>query len=654
MLLFLAIALVLIAALAGLGWRFLDQDQAIERQRTQDRLEQAADLVAAELGRRSAETRELLTRLSTTKGAETSAALARASRELGPDALLILLGSDSIESFPPGRLLFYPQASPPAEAPASAFAPGEGLEFRTHDLSGAAASFRALAASSNPAVRAGALVRLARVERKAGQFEAALRSYDRLAALGPVPVGGSVAGLVGLHARLGMLKEAGRATDAERAAAALAEALWSGAWRISRATYRYYAGEVAGYPAVLPDSTGLLRLTRREALANAVTQFWGVWTSGEEEQRAEGSEVTTWRAHPVLVLWRGTSSRAAALMAGPEEVQQGWLAELSPVLARDGISYMLADASGRGLIGNLPSLTGPVVTRTAAQTRLPWTLQVASGDRGADLARYSMRRRQMALAVTALVLLVGLGLYAAVRGVSRELNAARLQSEFVAAVSHEFRTPLTALRQLTEMLAAGRTTAEEQRQRYYRVMQRETGRLQRLVEGLLDFGRMEAGALEFHLVPLAIGDLVREVTRDFETSLGEEGFRVVLTDALPDGTRVSADAEALGRALWNLLDNAAKYSPDSRTVWVNLRQEENDVLIAVRDRGIGVPAAEQAVIFTKFVRGASSGQVGAKGTGIGLAMVRHIMAEHRGTVTIESELGSGTTFTLRLPVEEAS
>jgi signal transduction histidine kinase len=282
------------------------------------------------------------------------------------------------------------------------------------------------------------------------------------------------------------------------------------------------------------------------------------------------------------------------------------------------------------------------VTRTAAETQLPWTLRVASGNRAADLAQYAERRRLVVLGLAALILLIAAGLAAAIRGVGREMEAARLQSEFVSAVSHELRTPLTALRQFTELLASDRVRPGDQRRRYYAVMQRETSRLQRLVEGLLDFGRMEAGALEFHRTSFPVRELVA----------AEDGWTVELADRLPGPTRVHADSEAIGRAIWNLLDNAAKYSPDHRTVWVEVRRENGQVAVAVRDRGIGIPQAERATIFDKFVRGASAGQVWAKGTGIGLAMVRHIVDAHHGTVTVESEPGRGSTFTLRLPVEE--
>jgi two-component system sensor histidine kinase SenX3 len=115
--------------------------------------------------------------------------------------------------------------------------------------------------------------------------------------------------------------------------------------------------------------------------------------------------------------------------------------------------------------------------------------------------------------------------------------------------------------------------------------------------------------------------------------------------------RIRADREALGRALWNLLDNAVKYSPEDRTVRVEVAPEGSRLSISVRDRGVGIPAAEQKAIFGKFVRGAGSREMGVKGTGLGLAIVQHVVAAHGGEVRLESAPGEGSRFTLLIPRE---
>lgn len=113
-----------------------------------------------------------------------------------------------------------------------------------------------------------------------------------------------------------------------------------------------------------------------------------------------------------------------------------------------------------------------------------------------------------------------------------------------------------------------------------------------------------------------------------------------------------ADREALGRALWNLLDNAVKYSPECRTVWVDVAQSRKELTIQVRDHGVGMQPDEQREIFKNFVRGAAAQAAGVKGTGIGLATVDHIVRAHGGEVRVESEPGRGSAFSIVLPVME--
>jgi signal transduction histidine kinase len=269
--------------------------------------------------------------------------------------------------------------------------------------------------------------------------------------------------------------------------------------------------------------------------------------------------------------------------------------------------------------------------RTPADTGLPWTLQVAdrspSPTRGEILARW--RLLLLGFAVMGSVVLAG-G-YFTLRAMSRELAAARLKSDFVGAVSHEFRTPLTALCQLAETFAQGRVADEAQRRQYYDLLLRETRRLRRLVEGLLDFGRMEGGVREYRSEPLDAVQLVRDTVADFQEEVARQGYRIELS-CDEAGLRLRGDEEALRRALWNLLDNAVKYSPDCLTVWVDVSRHGSDLHLRVRDQGLGIAEGERAQVFRKFVRGASSREAGVKGTGIGLSMVDHIVRGHRGRV----------------------
>ena len=243
--------------------------------------------------------------------------------------------------------------------------------------------------------------------------------------------------------------------------------------------------------------------------------------------------------------------------------------------------------------------------------------------------------------------------YAIVRSVARELKVARLQGDFVSTVSHEFRTPLASLCHLSELLAEGRVPTDQRRQEYYHALRRESERLHRLVESILDFRRMEVGAREYRLEKLDVVALVRAVAEEFAQEVRDRGYTV---DVQVEQSQLfqRADREALSRAIWNLLDNAVKYSPDCKTVEIEVRCTGAWVAIHVRDHGLGIARGEQEQIFEKFYRVSSAKAAGVRGTGLGLAMVRHIVEAHGGKLHVESQPGAGSTFTILLPSERDS
>jgi signal transduction histidine kinase len=239
-------------------------------------------------------------------------------------------------------------------------------------------------------------------------------------------------------------------------------------------------------------------------------------------------------------------------------------------------------------------------------------------------------------------------MYFMARALRREAAVARLQSDFVAAVSHEFRSPLTTIRQMAEMLEADRVPSSERRKAYYQVLAGEASRLQRLVETLLNFGRMEAGAARYTLTEVDLAEIVRRVVDDIEPA-GVQGKRVAVTGS-GTGPLVNADTSALAVAIRNVIDNALKYSPDGSGVRVDWDQDDSCAHVRVIDAGIGIPRSEQHAIFDKFVRGRAAIDGNVAGTGVGLAMVRQILRAHGGDIAVESEAGQGSTFTLTVPL----
>jgi len=644
--LFLGIALILICALAWLGWRLFQQDRSLEQQRVQVRLEHTADVVAAELTSRLASIEDRLVGLSTVPALDLPDSANQFAKQFSPDAVVLVISNGELAAHPSTRLLYYPVTTRVLEPDASVFARGETLEFRRRDLTAAAREYRRFVQSPDSLVRAGALLRLARAARKAERLDAALDAYNELAAMGRTEVGGLPAELVARHACLSIVEQLSGTDDLQRDAEALNRDLHAGRWHLTRAQYEFYAGEICRWTDCTADSSAQ-GVTAKQALAAGTEWLW----NRRGTLQGDGHEVTWADGRPVLAVWHGSAERTAALVGGSTHLAEDWIGVLRQLLEEQSVEIAFSDVNGRDLTLPVDSEQQLLVSRTVADTRLPWTLSVVSADPLGDFAQLGERRRLMLLGLAMLALFVMVGLYAVMRGVSRELEVARLQSDFVAAVSHEFRTPLTSLKQLAELLSSGRVASEERRARYYEILERESARLHRLVEGLLDFGRMQAGALEFSWERVTPSDLVRSVVTEFETELSDSGYHIKMTTGAAR-TVVRADSEALGRAVWNLLDNAVKYSPDCKTISVSVSQVDGNVAIAVRDEGVGIPPAERGAIFEKFVRGTSSDGRGTKGTGIGLSMVKHIVDAHGGEVRVESEVGQGSTFTILLPVEE--
>lgn len=194
---------------------------------------------------------------------------------------------------------------------------------------------------------------------------------------------------------------------------------------------------------------------------------------------------------------------------------------------------------------------------------------------------------------------------------------ARLQSDFVSAVSHEFRTPLTSMLQLSHMLRAGRVIDEDRPAQYYDVLVRES-------ERLLTFGRGEAKAERYRFESVDACELARQVASEFERHAGEWHLAM---SAPSTPCRLRADREMLSLALWNLLDNSMKYSPERRTTWIDVLSQGAHVAIAVRDEGVGIAKKDRRRIFRKFERGPHDQTADVQGSGIGLALVQRVVQD---------------------------
>jgi len=246
------------------------------------------------------------------------------------------------------------------------------------------------------------------------------------------------------------------------------------------------------------------------------------------------------------------------------------------------------------------------------------------------------------------ILIFGLAL--TIRTVAHELELAKIKSDFVSTVSHEFKSPLTSIRQLAEMLQSGRVTSEERRKRYYDVLLGQSERLSLLIDNILDFSKIEEGRKEFEFKLVDIGMLLQEIVSTIQHQVRHEGFdiQVKIEKSLPP---IMLDSSAIRQAITNLIDNAIKYSGESKKVIVQAYTENQYLIISIKDFGIGIKKEEIDKVFERFYRGGDELTRTVKGSGLGLTLVKQIVDVHHGNVHVESEPGRGSTFSVRLPIQ---
>jgi signal transduction histidine kinase len=282
------------------------------------------------------------------------------------------------------------------------------------------------------------------------------------------------------------------------------------------------------------------------------------------------------------------------------------------------------------------------VSRVLRDAELDWRVEATALQPGEQEEAIRGRERIYVAGLGLVLMALASGTWLTARAMRREMAAAQLQSDFVATVSHEFRSPLTGIRQLAELLDTGVVTEERRRKEYYGLILRETGRLSQLVENLLDLSRLEAGRYEYRKEAIDTGEWLGGLV----AGIGKPEFKARIDGGLPV---IEGDREALGSAVRNLIENAFKYAPAGTAVELEAEGCEGGVTIRVRDQGPGIEAEEQALVFERFYRGRRERSGGPGGAGIGLSLVKRVAEDHGGTVEVVSRVGEGSTFSIHLP-----
>lgn len=250
--------------------------------------------------------------------------------------------------------------------------------------------------------------------------------------------------------------------------------------------------------------------------------------------------------------------------------------------------------------------------------------------------------------LTGLNVLLVLALVLTFRSVKKEVQLAQNKADFVSNVSHEIRTPLSLISMFAETLELGRVKSEEKKQEYYAIISKETQRLTGIVNTILNFSQTEAGKKTLHPAQLDLTHEVNEVLRTYDYHLRSKGFDYTFQG--PEGINVWADQQALTEIIINLIDNAIKYSRDKKLIEISTGQEATRGWLAVRDHGIGISPHDQKHIFDKFYRVSTGNLAKSPGTGLGLSLVKQLIEQQNGTISVKSELGTGSTFHVFFPL----
>jgi signal transduction histidine kinase len=693
------LGIVLPSLLLGyLAFRGIQNDRALlEKERLED-TRRAADRVIGTVDDAITAVEEILSKTVADHLETPSAELASALEKLAAGNPLVeqffhLKDFKDIR-FPIAKLLYVadgtrgPGSSPPSglSNPAE-IQVAQRLEFQRKDYPRALAGYRqALKQVNDPRLEGLVLNAIARVQRKSGLLKEAVSTYENIVrGHGGVTIPGGMP--LGPSASLeicALSRELGDFAKSLQTSLGLYKSLLGREWRLERAEFDFFVQRaktlieevLAGQPPGLDlpaFQSELQTLEAEEAEQRNKTERMIAFKQGAApalEAKLRGGTDETNRSFSRLALYLGSHSYIVSIVrpnASPSSASGAtWglimdserLREnaLRPALRDnfppDETTWAIIGKDGAAILSSENPPAGPVTFRTNFVSNSPdWTLEFHQPPPRLIRTFLLSRRGLYSFVFLLIAGILVFGLALTIRSVSHELELARMKSDFVSTVSHEFKSPLTSIRQLAEMLQSGRVPSEERRQKYYDVLLEQSERLALLTDNILSLAKIEEGRAEFAFETTDVSALLTKVVSSFQERVRHEGFDIELKVQGPIPL-VAVDRTALSQAITNLIDNAIKYSGDSRKVVVGASIEGQSLAIAVKDFGVGIKKEDIDRVFERFFRGGDELTRKVKGSGLGLTLVKEIVEAHRGRIQVESEPGKGSVFSIRLPLAQ--
>jgi signal transduction histidine kinase len=354
-------------------------------------------------------------------------------------------------------------------------------------------------------------------------------------------------------------------------------------------------------------------------------------------------------------LAKGEQSGFAGVLLNERFVRDDLIARTIERLSANhapAIAITISDENQRVLYSNAAAQNGYLLESNFDRPFSNWKAGIGLKNTNLeDLARSSFLHSAGATFLVLVVLLFGIAL--TIRATDREARLAQAKSNFVANVSHELKTPLSLLSLFSEILELGRVKNEEKRIEYYQIIRHESRRLNKIIDNILDFSKIEAGRKTYNFANGDMAKVIENVLSSYRYQIINSGFDIQ-TKIQPDLPPVLIDRDAMAQAISNLLDNAIKYSREVKQLSITTKIVRSDLSVEIADHGIGIPRAEQAKVFEKFYRVGNGLVHDVKGSGLGLSLVKHIIEAHKGTISVESDVGKGSVFRILLPLARSA